>query len=313
MSRFTVTILLATMLLGMLLWIVLSTVAQFANPPRAIPAPDSTPGVVLDPKLPRIRSIADLATNLSASAHDADVLLANLVSWRSERGYPDTAGLLGEILPATHPYTDLDDAGLVAIAGRGDVTAMQLLAERSLSSNPVEALEWYDHAIINGSVFAMLRVADLLTTLGDPALIDFNSDPIWQQALAEINAGPLSPKVRALAWSIAAIHVGGYAVLDAHLAQRITALKSSLDDASADIGCETAQQYVLEAATARRARGGAVFSMNAPTYALSIAEPENFLRCNVPVVPLVQLQNCAIELFVGPGDALWQQWICTPN
>ncbi len=148
------------------------------------------------------------------------------------------------------------------------------LGERSLQTDPVAALEWFDQAIVGGSIFAMIRVADLLTTLADPQLAAFTADPVWQAALNQLQAETPPPRERALAWAIAAVAAGGYAVLDPTHATRIDTLAAELDGAAIDRACEAAQTYLLETATLRRARGGAIFSLQTPPLALSIAEPD---------------------------------------
>jgi nucleotide-binding universal stress UspA family protein len=305
--------LLAVLLLGVLLWVVLSTVAELANPTPLVSMATTEPEPAApDPNLPRIDTVTELAAWLDSDNLDGTALLDDLRAWRAARGYPTERTVFGARRPDTeaHPYADLDDAALLIIAGRGDVTALQLLAERSLASNPVESLEWYDQAIVNGSVYAMLRLSDLLATLGDPALDEFASDPVWQQGLAEIRTMTPPPGERALAWAIAAVQVGGYGVIDAAQADRIRALRNRLDPATAQRACETAQTFVLETAAARRAQGGAVFEMDAPDLALSVADAPALLRCDIPVQPLVDLGDCDRAPFVGPAGALWERWLC---
>ncbi len=314
MSRFTATILMACVLLAILLWIVLSTVAEMADPRPLVTLEDEPELIEFDPDLPVITTAAELQNWLDQQQLDGAALIADFRDWRMSRGYPDSAGWLGATLPdalrdATPAAAD-DNASLVAMAGSGNISAAATLAERSMQSNPVEALEWWDQAVINGSLYAMVRVSDLLNSLGDPALQAFRSDSVWQQALDEVNAQAPSPRERALAWAMAAVTVGGYAIVDDEHANRITALVNQLDDIQIDNACDTAQEYVLDTATARRAQGGAVFSTDRPLFATSIAEPEKVLPCDVPVPPLVSLDNCLTQPFVGPGNRLWYAWFC---
>jgi hypothetical protein len=156
----------------------------------------------------------------------------------------------------------------------------------------------------------MLRTADLITTLTDPALAEFISSPGWQAALAKLSAATPSPAERALAWSLAAVSVGGYGIIDATHARRIRLLTEQLAPAEVDKACEIAQDYVLEAAAVRRVQGGAVFSDEQPPLAVSVAKPQDIIPCAVPVPPLVSLQDCVASDFVGPGPMLMSTWIC---
>jgi len=310
MSRFTATILMACVLLAILLWIVLSTVAELANPRPLITLEEEPVVIDFDPNLPVINTAAELQRWLDEQQLDGAALIADFRDWRAARGYPRDEGWLSTGPETATNTVDDNNANLVALAGSGNISAAATLAERSMQSNPVEALEWWDQAVINGSLYAMVRVSDLLNSLGDPALKDFRSDAVWQQALSEINAQTPSPRERALAWSIAAVTVGGYAIVDAEHANRITALMNELDDIQIDNACETAQEFVLDTAMARRAQGGAVFSTDRPLFATSVADPGKIIPCDIPVPPLVSLDGCLTQDFVGPGNQLWHAWFC---
>lgn len=313
MSRFTATVLLSVVMLGILLWIVVSTVAELANPePLVVLVEDEEPPA-FDPALPVIDSGGGLAAWLEARHMDKRAALASVAGfrvWLMDRGYPAN-DWLADGMPATGPMPlPDDDVALMTLAGAGDADAALELGARSINDDPVAALDWYDQAIVNGSIYAMLRTSDLLQSLGDPALAGFRSNPVWQQALAEINTQTATPDERALAWSIAAVIVGGYAVLDGTHAARLSRLAERLDAAALSRACNLAQDYVLDTAQARRARGGAVFSDERPLFAVSVANPAERVPCDVPVVPLVNLGDCISESFVGPGPELWQMHFC---
>lgn len=307
----------ATALLGVLLWVVLSIVRDLARAPEVplpLPAEDSV--TEFDPDLPRIVSGNDLRTWLRELGMDGDALVDDLRSWRAQRGYKqyeswhDLPVQTQQDDPDRSALETLDDPALIMLAGDGSVPAAQLLAQHSLESNPVEALDWLDQAIVNGSIHDMLRSADLLITFSDPALTQFDSDPVYATALAEINARNPAPPVSALAWSIAAVSVGGYAVVDDRYARRIETLTANLNSADTAAACATAQDYVLSTAMARRAKGGAVFSTERPLFAVSVANPQDMLPCDTPVIPLVNMSDCLTRNFVGPGNRLWSAWFC---
>ena len=303
------------MLLGILLWIVLSTVAELANPqPLETPATQAE-APQFDSSLPAIAFGGELIEWLGENRMDpaaARKSVSNYRYWMAERGYPIytywysvAAGSLID-LPGPPPE---NDAELVALAGAGDASAAVKLGSRSIKDDPLAALEWFDQAIVNGSIWAMIRTADLLTSLSDPALDDFPSSPVWEQSMAMIKVqGP--PLERALAWYIATVIVGGYPVLDNDLSDRIGELSQRLNKAQINNACELAQSYVLDTAMARRARGGAVFSLERPLFAASVAEPGSVLPCDIPVQPLIDMSDCLKEAFIGPGQRLWQMYFC---
>jgi hypothetical protein len=316
MSRFTVSILMATALLGVLLWIVLSMARDLARAPQEPLALPTEPAAdTFDPALARIGTRAELAAWLTARGYSAAALLDSRDAWLEQQGFPPgqrTAGLAG-VAPAADDFNDLDgldDADLLRLAANGNAGAFQALAEHSLQSDPLAALEWYEQAVVNGSIYAMLRLSDLLVTLSAPELENFVSDSAWQLALEKINSDSPAPRERALAWAIAAVTIGGYAIMDPSHAARIAGLGEQLDDAGIARACETGNDYVLEIATARRMRGSVVIETQAPGLALSIDEPDRAIPCSIPVLPLISLAQCNVEAFVGPGPRLMNAWIC---
>lgn len=313
MSRFNVSVLLSTALLGVLLWVVLNIARDLAQmPEEPLPLPVDEPVISFDPSLPRLLTYDDLKNWLVSRGESADLLLEAYGNWLAARGYPaGQRGLLTSAADTLSGMSNQGDPALITFAANGNIDALHELADRSLESDPLAALEWYDQAVVNGSLYAMERLADLLTTLGDPAIDEFVSDPHWQESLMQIRTATPAPRERALAWAIATVTAGGFAVMTPEHAGRIVALGEQLDSSGIARACETAQDYVLEAAAARRARGGAVFSMQVPPLAVSIAHPADSIPCNVGVPLLVSLEQCEANNFVGPGMKLMTAWICT--
>jgi len=272
--------------------------------------------VTFDPELPVIQTGGELIGWLQENGmenHAAINSVNNLRYWLHNRGYPvynywvNTGAPTLRDLPPPPPADD--DAWLISMAGAGNALAAVMLGERSMRDDPLAALEWFDQAIVNGSIYAMARTADVLTSLGDPGLAQLKSTPVWQQAMEVIKAQD-PPLERALAWHVAAVIVGGYAIMDLSHANRISELQQKLNSSEISSACELAQDYVLDTAKARRAQGGAVFSTERPLFAVSVAEPEKSLPCEIPVMPLVDMSSCMTETFVGPGQKLWQMYFC---
>jgi len=314
-SRTNISVLLATALLGVLLWVVISIVRDLARAPEEpLPFPIDPVAPAIDPSLPRITSRAELEQWLRRQGGAAAPLIDSYNQWLLARGYNELPELTA---PATNPvaaeleaYAEQDDATLLLMAGRGDIRASQELASRTLGSDPLAALDWYDQAVVNGSVFSMVRMADLLATLASPELTAFSSDPERAAALKTLQTATPPPAEQALAWALAAVTLGGYPVFDAALADRIARLSEQLGVGRIALACETAQSYVLDTAAARRAQGGAVFSTSAPPLAVSIAQPSQAIPCPVPVLPLVSLQSCESFEFIGDNDRLMALWLC---
>jgi len=311
-SRTNISILLSTALLGVLLWIVLSIVYDVANAPETpLPLPTKPEVVAFDPALPRIFSPAHLEKWLTQQGYPVE-LIATYRDWLILHGFHAGTPLVdfsGQPR-AEDLYVDYDGATLLILAGQGDIAALHILAERSLETDPLAALEWFDQAVVNGSIYAMVRISDLLATLADPELANFVSDPVWQSALHTLQNTSPAPLERALAWAIAAVTFGGYAVLDQSLAQRIHSLSEPMEPSAINRACEIAQDYVLTTAAARRAQGSTLFSTQTPPLALSVSQPEAVIPCDIPVLPLISLAHCTPNIFVGPDTTLNTAWLC---
>lgn len=300
----------------MLLWIVLSTVAQLANPQSLIVLEEEKETVTFDPDLPVLQSGGELIRWLRENRMDNQAAIGSVNGfryWLNDRGYPTYTMWIDIAAPSLvglpPPLPANDDAALLSLAAAGNAAAATKLGGRSMQDDPLAALEWYDQAIVNGSIFAMVLTADSLTSLGDPALEGLRIGAVWQQAMDRIRAQD-PPLESALAWHIATVIVGGYALMDLSHANRISELTDRLNTDQIRNACELSQDYVLETAKARRARGGAVFSTERPLFAVSIAEPEKSLPCEIPVMPLVDMSSCLTQAFVGPGQKLWQMYFC---
>ncbi len=300
----------ATALLGVLLWIIVSMVVNLANAPaEPLPLP-ATNIAEFDPALPRINTLDDMAVFLTAQGYAGETLMRGYWVWMAKRGYPMGSF---EVSAPDQRIVNTDEAELILIAGAGDLDAAHELAVRSLHQHrdPLGAIDWYDQAIVNGSIFAMLRVADLITTLSDPALNKFVAEPEWKAALEQINNELPPPLERALAWTLAAIIVGGYPVSLVPLETgQIEFLVEQLDRAGIERACELAQTYVLDTAAVRRVTGGAIFSAEPPPLAFTVANPAAHIPCSTPIMPLVSLDNCARYDYVGPRPSLMSAWVC---
>jgi hypothetical protein len=314
-SRFTTSVLLATALLGVLLWVVISIVVDLANAPDELLAPPQETIIEIDPALPRINSQTEFIAWFATLGYDFDALYSAQESWVEDRGWPEPYAFKTPASPTSDYWEDgPDDAQLLILAGDGDLQAMQRLAVRSLmrDKDPLEALDWYDRAIVSGSIFAMLAVADLTLTLTDPALDEFRAQAEWQAAVEQLRNESPPPKERALAWSLAAVIMGGYGLMGTTLTQRIDMYSMELDTAGIERACVTAQDYVLEVAATRRAQGNAVFSFDPPPFSITHIDPVSIIPCEAPMEPLISMEGCARHDYVD-----WRSvkplstWVCT--
>ncbi len=313
-SRTNISVLIATALLGVLLWSVLSIVNEFGKIPPS--TPDEPVALTPNTNLPSIRTRLELEQFLTQHSTRGADRIQGYTNWLLARGYPESYRLWDDEYSelasdaAESDYLESDNARLLALAGAGDITAMYVLAERSLRDDPFDSLEWYDRAIMGGSLYAMLKTSDLLEMLSDPELQSFINSASWRGALAQLDEQSPAALEQALAWSIAAIIAGGYTILDHLHANRIARLRRQLDKPGILRACDTAQQYLLETAAARRSRGGAVFLTEQPPIAISVENPETLMPCDLSVPPLITFDDCATYPVIAANEKRASLWVC---
>lgn len=312
-SRTNISVLIATALLAILLWTVLNTVKEFGK----IPALQSEKADTESPSEPivigeRLYSRADTKNFIDKLSTRGGPRLDAYQDWLLARGYPETYRIWGDNSPlkAVSEYADMGNARLLTVAGGGNIEAMYELAERRMRDDPLDALAWYDQAIVNGSVYAMIKTANLLESINDPQLQDFLNNARWRNALEMLNKETPAPIEKALAWSLAAITIGGYAILDNQHANRIRRLSAQLDAKTIQNACDVAQEYLLDTAAARRALGGAVFSTEQPPIAVTTPNPASVIPCQQVIPPLVTMDNCTAHAIVTPEANRATLWIC---
>lgn len=321
MSRANVLILIATALLGVLLWLVDGIVREAVSPsPPVAKLPDTAAETAAktfadgqEAGTPHLVTRDDLAMTLAELGVDPDAALASYLRWRDRRGFHDPEPPFAsarESVARDQRHAVLDDATLLSLAGNGDLGAMHSLAERSLPADPLDALEWYERAARRGSLFAMLRLGDLLDTLGDPALDRFVADAEQLAAIAELRAHDPGPAEQSLAWSLAAASAGGLPILDAATIRRVAAQAAALDAAGVRRACMTSQDYVLDVAAARRSVGEGVFGTEAPDVFITPLHALDAWPCESEFTPIVATTDCTDHPIVTDAGQTRLLWLC---
>ncbi len=339
MSRTNLSILLATGLLGVLLWVVDSIVSKYTlmDDGRGI-APvkgnQGTPQNKQDTKTlavvetvaaplkpappnsaiggPRMQSAADLATFLNGLGLDANTTIRKSQAWFDQRGFLGPAELYGrkaESSPVRH-YKDYDDATLLALAGPGDLGALQALAAKSMESDPAEAYNWYRQAASYGSVESMLNIGLLLnrwTQHGE----NFEANPDYRDKVEALLESIADAEKLGLTWIFTAARTGGLPVL------RSLDIIGLLQNPAPGVGheaietaCQQSAKLVLELAAERRARGQIIFTQEPPPVFLSAQNLNELLRCQEQVVPIVDTSFCAAQPVTPRLDWPATLWVC---
>jgi hypothetical protein len=326
-SRTNISILLATALLGVLLYVVRQIVVdQPVEPievPVASPAPeqaDPEPAPVrVDDSgeaLPVIDSLAALRAVLIEQGMDPDAALANTRDWFQARGYlagGPLSRLLGDAQTADY-YASLDDDTLRSLSQGGEALATQELAGRQRLTDPFVALESLQEAATQGSVNALLKMASLRGTLAEIGPDDFASDPGFVRQLRRI-AGKDGTVLRVAAYAnvLTAMRDGGPAVIDDELMGWAQEMESGLTTLQQTQACNRSFNEFLGLSNQRRMRGMAPITVTPPPAFLALPELDAQLPCQETISPVASTQildDCTVREVVDAQGQIRELYLC---
>lgn len=333
MDKATRSTLVMTALLGVVLYAVLRLVANLQEPPppaevaadisgdpMALPArqePAAANAPLTDPGLPRINSDEALVAFLDARGLNGRLLVDRASSWYAERGFLGVRKLFG-VTPDNAPaayYDTFDEATLKAMSDGGDAGATQTLARMTMFMNPVGALELYQRAIGQGSVYAVIKVADTLSLFAEARRPGNLADRELMQRLQELQAtlGGKDLHAEAYATMLAAIGDGGPPILDADTLDWVAWLETRAPRRKLIDACRRSSDILLANSMARRDNGVTPVSMRPPPVFLSPPDREERMPCaatEYPIVSMMNLDGCAIERVVDDTGAESDLYIC---
>jgi hypothetical protein len=302
MSKTNVFTLIATALLGVLLYVIV----QFT---RDLPALPSVEVIRPSDRNGEISAYTELIELLEEKGADAERVIADWSRWLQSRGFPGNYGLSGiaEQNTSTGEYADLNDAALESLSAKGDMAATQMLASMRISIDPFAAMDLYTTAAAQGSAYAMLQIGSLRQTFANIALDGYRADPGYLKKLSRLRGDDSNQTLRmeAFAYAMAAVRDGGPPIIDPDLLLWLQRMAEALPPALRESACELSEQLFLEFSGARRSRGLAPLTTIPPAVFISIpnlAEQLPCLETSHPVFPLLDLGDCeiySVELFQG--------------
>lgn len=294
MSKTNVYTLVATALLGVLLYVVL----QFA---RKVPTEPITTSVMAELAGLPVGGRSDLLAILAGRGIDAQRAIAESIDWRQARGFLDSDrvfGVAGDDAPG-RIYETLEFATLESMSEGGDLAATQTLAARILLEDPFASLELYSIAANQGSVFAMLKIGALRETFANIALDTYRADPAYLGKLSELRGKNSrgSLKMEAFAYVAAAIRDGGIAIVDQDLLNWIQRMARELPPAELAPACELSANLFLKISAARRRRGLSQITTEPPPVFFGIPNLQEQLPCQSTghsIIWLLDLSRCSV-------------------
>jgi hypothetical protein len=331
-DRTNISILIATALLGVLLYVVRQIgdtgLAAVTPPPRqadpAVAAAGTT-RVVAAPQttesaLPIVDGASSLASLLDDLGLNGSATVDEARRWYEARGFIGANPLLGADPDSGLPeyYQSLDDTTLKVMSESRDVGATHELAARAKITDPFAALELLRLAADQGSINALLQIATLQETLADVRPDDFMSDPDYASNLAR--AGGRNPDVQlriaAMTNALTALRDGGAPVADRSLLQWINRLAEALPADLARGACNLSVAQLLNLSSTRRRLGAAPVTTSPPPVFLSHADFESELPCGDtlnPVTSNLDLSNCAATEVLDGRGSLRLLYVCLTN
>lgn len=314
MSRFNLGVLGATALLGVLLWIVLAVVAEFARGPQ--PPPPGAP-----PPLPagfiRIADHAALRAELAARGIAPDAPLQGWRDWLAQRGFYGELPLLGIDAERARErfYDHLEPAALDELAAQADLGALQRLASQRRLSDPPAAVALYRRAVDQGSTAAMLELSALYDTLARMSDDDWPGERPDPAMLDELDGeGPARDlREEALAWLLAALRDGGEALADPDRLDWARGMAATLEPTRRNAACSRSVTLFLQATVARRSAGLPPVRRAPPPLFVAAAGLTGDDPCagtTAPLEPVLDLADCAAEPAMDARGRELRLWVC---
>ncbi len=328
MDKATRSTLITTLLLGVLLYAFVRLVEDLQEPPAAAdladgateqvePAPMSPAARPPDIALPRVDSHAALVAFLDARGLNGRLLVDQAANWYAERGFLGVRELFGitpDNAPATY-YDSFDAATLKAMSDGGDAGATQTLARATMFTSPIHAYELYQRAIAQGSVYAVMKVADTLSLFADARRPGNVADLELMQRLTQLQASLTDRDLHAEAYAtmLAAISDGGPPILNADTLDWVAWLEARTRRRDLIDACRRSSEILVAYGMARRDNGVDPVSMRPPPVFLNPPDREQRTPCattEYPIVSMMNLDACAIERIVDRAGDESDLYIC---
>lgn len=274
------------------LFVVFATVVAFllfrdADAPDA-PAPVGRDGAPASDGIPefKVESEEEYQRALAAVGTSTEEIEA----WARSRGFPPATYTSTPGTPLEQDYRAMREPALRELAEGGDAWAMQFLAAHISPQKPLEAIDWYREAVVNGSAFAAIRLSSLYREVARRVEIDHDD----REAFLEIarSEDPLSDA--SLAWLLVAEYEAG--VPPGSIAATLASFRAP-DDSIAR-ACARAANLLAGIQAEREARGISLPARK-PPLAIELPPEETVGYCPPELFPRADFSGCETVRFIG--------------
>lgn len=293
MSKTNVYTLIATALLGVLLFVInrfterlpttpieVADIAELQSERTAV-AGYAKSGIP-ENGLPRLNDVEDLIKLLDDIGVPGNEAIATSLDWRRQHGFLGPAPSLG-LLPEEAPrssYDALEDEQLDLLSIDGEIGATQTIAARSVTVDPFYAMDMYQRAAAQGSTFALLRIASLRDTFSNAKLDAYQSDPEYLRKLSELRRSkPETLSAEAFGYAFAAVRDGGLPVIDRDLLRWLRQLMANVPLNMDEVACRQSETIFVEVSSERRRLGVPPVDASVPPIFFTVPYAADQLPC----------------------------------
>lgn len=218
--------------------------------------------------------------------------------WAAGRGLPLTDANGNYVLD--QPYQQYDEDTLAALANNGDMWAQQILADRIAQARPAEAMELYRNAAAQGSIYAMIQIAELTARIAEMSPdFDFEeefdgADKFALDQYYSLRDTPVQPKVTSFAWKAVAEMAGlpGFASLTG----------AQLPEADRVAACELAGSIYTDLLARRTSLGIGAYPGDAPPAWFDGEIMGKGSGCEHPEAVRYDFSDCRQIRYSPPGE-----------
>jgi hypothetical protein len=211
-------------------------------------------------------------------------------AWARTQGFPPRTYTELADPPLARNYSREKDERLLELAEGGDPWAMHFLAVRIGPEMPLEAIEWYRKAIVQGSAYSAVKLGNLYREVAKWALHEAgNTDQVREIAQRE---DPLA--YSSLAWLMVAEYAAS--LPPGSLSSTLTNFRAS--DEAITQACIRAAGLLAEVKAERESLGIDV-PVRKPPLAVELPSEETVGYCEPEVFPRADYSDCEPIRLVG--------------
>jgi hypothetical protein len=227
-----------------------------------------------------------------------------MAQWSKDHGYA-SIDMTGQ-LQRDQPYDRYDEATLGQLSADGDMWATQELAARLSRERPAEAVELYQRAAAQGSLYAMDELARLYRMAGSEAVARSRVFEAARPQIEAIRASGADPNATAYAWLVAAEMASGDPSRTAATARQ---LARQLEPEQIEQACAMAPSLLESLDTMRANEGIAAPGSQIPPMVIAPGGLTEASECYDPAVGVAQFEGCREARFTS-GAMTNTVWVC---